>query len=462
MSDRITLPPKTPYFTWRNPNFRALVYQTLLIFAVLFFSLYILANTFRNLQVRGISSGFSFLGNEAGFGIAETMPIPMLDSGFIYFLLSLVMGLVLLVGFNRWLTRNGKTISEDYRYLLTGMALLFGIPIVTFYLTRDTFEVKVFNESQSYALALMTGIFNTIKVSLIACTLATIIGFLIGIARLSSNWLVNLLAATYIEIIRNIPLLLQIFFWYFAVIQALPNVKNSLRLGENFILNNRGIIIPEPFATSAFHPFVLFLFLSLALIFFWNRYVGIRRDQTGEQLPVLLPSVAILIVLPGLIWLILGSPFRFTQPRLAGFNFQGGMVFTPEFASMLFALSMYHASFIAETVRSGIQAVSKGQKEAASALGLRSGLVMRLVVIPQALRVIIPPLASQYLNITKNSSLGIAIAYMEMVAVGGTILNQSGQAIEVIAIWMLVYAIISLTISMFMNWYNEKMKLVER
>jgi len=462
MAETTTSPTRQPYFSWYNPDFRAMIYQVVTLSAVVMMGWFIFSNTQANLAKRGITSGFSFLDNEAGFGMSEILPVPQLEGGFPIFLLSIFLGIGLTWGLKRYLKTQGKTIGDDYRFGLVTVFFLFCIPGLTYFFTHHLFITANYTEESSYGIALATGVFNTIKVSLIGCLLATLIGFLIGIARLSSNWLISTLAASYIETVRNIPLLLQIFFWYFAVIQTMPGVQESIVLWENVFVNNRGIYVPNPTVTDAFTPFLVAVFLASVGVYFWNRWVRIVRDRTGQQLKALAPSIALLVILPGLVWLVAGSPYTWVFPVLEGFNYEGGLVFSPEYASLLIALSMYHGSFIAEIVRSGIQAVSKGQKEAAGALGLRAGLVLRLVVIPQSMRVIIPPLTSQFLNLTKNSSLAVAIAYPELVSVGGTVLNQSGQAIEIIGITMAIYLTFSLLISLFMNWYNEKMKLVER
>lgn len=462
MTEFSTEPAKTHTFSWRNPAVRSTVYQivTVVLVALAFYTVF--QNTVFNLAKRGISSGFSFLGVESGFAISEVMPIPQLEPGFVTFMCSIAVGLVAAFLLNRFVTARGRTVGGDYRLVLLTIFLIFAVPAITYYLTNRFFLTETYTEESSYGIGLVTGVFNTIKISILGCILATILGFIVGIARLSSNWLVAHLAAAYVEIIRNIPVLLQIFFWYFAVIRTLPGVKQSINFNDVFILNNRGVYLPDPTPLFGFHPFLIAVFLACVIIFFWVRRAKAIQDATGEQPPILLPSITILVVVPGLVWLVLGAPVQLSYPELKGFNFQGGLNPSPEYAALLAGLSIYHASQIAEIVRSGIQAVSIGQKEAARALGLRGGFVMRLVVIPQAMRVIIPPLSSQYLGVTKNSSLGVAIGFPELVSVGGTILNQSGQAIEIISITMAVYLGASLLISIFMNWYNAKMKLVER
>ncbi|MCZ6532129.1 MAG: ABC transporter permease subunit [SAR324 cluster bacterium] len=453
---------KVQLISWRNPAVRSVVYQIVSVVLVGFAAYTIFQNTVANLTKRGIASGFSFLNIESGFAISEVMPVPMLEPGFVSFISSIFLGLIAAFVLHKWVTRKGKTVGGDYRLVLLTIFFIFVVPAITYLLTNHIFVTETYSEASSYGLGLVTGVFNTIKMSILGCILATIIGFFVGIARLSSNWLVAKLAETYVEIIRNIPVLLQIFFWYFAVIRTLPMVRESINFFDVFIINNRGIYLPDPTPLPGFHPFLIALFVACVGVYFRLRHVKAVQDLTGRQLPVLFPSIAILIVFPGLVWMGLGAPVELSYPKLTGFNFTGGLNPSPEYAAMLMGLSIYHGSQIAEIVRSGIQAVSTGQKEAARALGLRGGFVMRLVVIPQAMRVIIPPLTSQYLGVTKNSSLGVAIGFPELVSVGGTILNQSGQAIEIIGITMAVYLAASLMISVFMNWYNEKMKLVER
>jgi len=447
---------------WRNTEVRAVAYQILVVVAVVLAVYGIYQNTRENLNERGITFGFTFLANEAGFGIGETPPVPVLEGGFLYFLMAIFGGLLATYLMARWAKHKGRSIGDDTRLIIAVVALIFVLPGIVLYTTGHTIQTETYDESKAYSLALWTGLLNTLRVALLGCILATILGMIIGMARLSSNWLIAKLATAYIEVIRNIPLLLQIFFWYHVVIRSLPQVRQSLDLGGYFILNNRGIYLPQPLPQTHASLFLVSIGCALLFIYFRARYARIRRDATGVQLPVLYPSLAALFGLPALVWLGLGAPYRLSFPELQGFNFQGGMVLTPEYAALLFALIMYTAAFIAEIVRSGIQAISKGQREAASAVGLRSGLVMRLVILPQALRVIIPPLTSQFLNLTKNSSLAVAIGFPELVSVGGTILNQSGQAIEIIGITMAVYLTFSLLISLFMNWYNAKLKLVER
>jgi general L-amino acid transport system permease protein len=385
--------PRPPF--WRDRAKRALIFQLLLVAAVAAFLIFIIGNTQANLAQRGITTGFGFLNNTAGFGIVQSL--------------------------------------IDY------------------------------SSQSTYGRTFLVGLLNTLLVSALGVLAATVIGFTVGIARLSPNWLIARLASGYIEIFRNIPLLLQIFFWYFAVLRALPSPRDSISLGEAVFLNVRGLFLPEPLFESGFGLIPLALAVavvaSIALVI-WNRR---RHEATGRRLPAGWISLALIVGLPLAVLAATGVPVTWDVPELRGFNFRGGITVIPEFLALWLALSIYTASFIAEIVRSGIQAIPHGQTEAAQALGLPQGLVLRLVVVPQALRVIIPPLTSQYLNLIKNSSLATAIGYPDLVSVfAGTTLNQTGQAIEVIAMTMAVYLTISLLVSMFMNWFNARVALVER
>lgn len=318
-----------------------------------------------------------------------------------------------------------------------------------------------YDAADSYFRALLVGLLNTLRIAVAGVILATILGGIIGIARLSSNWLVAKLAAGYVEIFRNIPLLLQLFFWYAIILETLPGPREALRPWAGVFLSNRGIKFPAPADSAAVDFAVIGLaaaFVSAIILQVWAR----RRRAAGHpRLPLGWLSLALFVALPLLGWQLSGAPLAWDVPRLQGFNFTGGASLSPEFAALLFGLVIYTAAFIAEIVRGGIQAVPRGQREAAQALGLSERPVMRLVVLPQALRMIVPPLTSQYLAITKNSSLAVAIGFPDLVSVAGTTLNQTGQAIEGVAIIMLVFLTISLSITLFMNWYNARIALVE-
>lgn len=317
--------------------------------------------------------------------------------------------------------------------------------------------------SGTYGRAFWVGLLNTLLVASIGIVLATFLGFFVGVARLSSNWIVSKIAMVYVEVIRNVPLLLQLFFWYNAVLKPLPNPRQSIELPAGFLLNNRGLYVPDPQFGPGGNLIIWALLIGLVATFVFRSWARKQQAATGKQYPIGLVALGLIIVLPTLVYFATGRPISFVYPELAGFNLRGGIQIFPEFVALLIGLTTYTAGFIAEVVRAGILAVSKGQTEAANALGLRAGPTLKLVVIPQAMRVIIPPLTSNYLNLTKNSSLAVAIGYPDLVQVfTGTVLNQTGQAVEVVAITMAVYLTISLVTSLFMNIYNKRMALVER
>ena len=445
---------------FNDPKVRAVVFQAALLIAVIWFGWFIVDNTVRNLRALNIPSGFDFLNTTAGFSLSFTL-----------------------------------------------------IP---------------YSETSSYGRALAVGFMNTLLVASTGIVAATVLGFLIGIMRLSRNWVISKLATIYIEFVRNIPLLLQIFIWYSAVLAPLPGPRQAAELGLPYpswgmlvfvpllaigiyglirgyrefhhstllrlalsigfvlwlvmmwyvlnglglsvvefvpmgmFLSNRGILVPQPLFEAGSGAGLYALVIALIGAWLVRRWAIKRQFKTGEQFPHVLTGVGLILGLPLLALLLAGWPISAEMPELRGFNFVGGANLVPEFTALFLALSIYTASFIAEIVRAGIQAVSHGQTEAAYALGFRRSLTLRLVIIPQALRIIIPPLASQYLNLTKNSSLAVAIAYPDLVAAGNVVLNQSGRAIEVVAVWMAVYLSLSLLTSSFMNWYNARMRLVER
>jgi general L-amino acid transport system permease protein len=319
-----------------------------------------------------------------------------------------------------------------------------------------------YSAADKYARALFVGVLNTFLVSFIGIILTVILGTVIGIARLSTNWLVSRLSAVFIEVFQDIPILLQLFFWYAFFYEILPSPRQALNPLGGVFLSNRGLV----FAVPEFHPahtYMAVAFVAGCLsVYFLRRWARKRQARTGLAFPVFSVSVGILLLLPTLAWLVGGTPTKMSVPELKGFNFQGGLNVSPEFTALLLGLVLYTAAFVAEAVRAGIQSVSKGQLEAAMTIGLRPNRVLQLVILPQALRVIIPPLTSQMLNLTKNSSLAVAIGYPDFVSVAGTAINQTGQAIEGVAMIMLVYLFFSLSTSAFMNWYNKKIALVER
>jgi len=315
-----------------------------------------------------------------------------------------------------------------------------------------------FTSEDTHLRAYFVGLLNTLMIAVCGCFLATIIGFLVGVIRLSSNWLFRNIAYVYVEFTRNVPVLLQIILYY-SILLHLPKIKQAIEIFDGFYLSNRGLFSPSPIFKEGFSLVLWSLIIAIILSVFIKRLLNKKQEETGKQYPIFLINSALIIFTPILFYYIMGMPLEFDTPVLKGFNFKGGMVIRPEFIGMLLGLSIYTAAFISETVRSGIISVSKGQREASQALGLKNNLVMRLIVIPQALRVIIPPLTSQYLNLTKNSSLGIAIGYADLVhGFGGISLNQTGRAIEIMLMVMLTYLTISLTISVFMNIYNKSVQ----
>lgn len=317
-----------------------------------------------------------------------------------------------------------------------------------------------YNEDNSYGRVLVVGLLNTLLVSVLGITAASFLGFVIGIGRLSQNWLISKLAMVYIEIFRNVPLLLQIMFWYFGVLRNLPVPRQSLDLGELVFLNNRGFVLPAIEAGAGAIWYGLAAIIGITAVFWFKRRARRILVATGTIASVWRPAASIFLLALVMAYLIAGVPFQLDVPVLRGFNFRGGISVIPEFVALLLALSLYTASFIAEIVRAGIEAVDKGQREAAAALGFTRSQSLNLVIVPQALRVIIPPLTSQYLNLTKNSSLAVAIAYPDIVSVfAGTTLTQVGQAVEIILVTMLIYLTLSLLTSLIMNWYNARIAL---
>jgi len=335
------------------------------------------------------------------------------------------------------------------------------------FLTRNSgfdvvFSLIAYSSESNYGRALLVGFLNTLLVSAMGIVLATVLGFAVGVMRLSRNWLAARAASIFVEFLRNTPLLLQLFIWYALVLKPLPDARNAIRIWDIGALSNKGLTLPMPIFGPGAWMALLGLGLAAAGSLIIHRWARKRQAETGERFASGLVTLALVIALPVLFFAIAGWPVTFDYPVMGSFSFRGGATLVPEFMALLLGLSVYTAAFVAEAVRAGIQAIARGQSEAAHALGLAPGHIMRLVILPQALRVIIPPLTSQYLNLTKNSSLAVAIGYPDLVAMGGTTLNQTGQAVEIVLVWMTVYLTLSLMTSAFMNWFNRRVRLVER
>ena len=384
---------KRPGLALRDLNVTGLIWQIAVIAVVVAIVAWLWSNTVHNLSARRISTGFAFLGREAGMPITDTL-----------------------------------------------------LP----YNPRDT-----------YLWAFIVGIVNTLRVAVIGIVLATVLGTAVGIARLSANWLLARLAAVYVEVLRDIPLLLQLLFWY-VLMQALPAARGAFHPISGVFLSNRGLILPwVPIGMPQFWVIAALVF-GVVVFHFLRKGLIERQMLDGRPRRAWPWGLLLIVALPALVSWALGVSWSVTWPELRGFNFVGGLTMSPEYFALLIALVTYTSAFIAEIVRSGIQAVPKGQWDAAVGLGLRRSFVLRHIILPQALRVIVPPLTSQYLNLTKNSSLAVAIGYQDIVSIANTTLNQTGQAIEAIALIMVVFLTISLSISFFMNWYNARIALAER
>lgn len=322
-------------------------------------------------------------------------------------------------------------------------------------------SVIEYDAGDTYGRALVVGFLNTVRVAFLGIIFATILGVFMGIARVSKNWLLSTISSWFVEVGRNVPVVLHVIFWG-TVIHLLPQPRQAMVPFEGAFIMNRGVVMPFPVYNDAYPWVGLGLIAGIAGVVYLNKWAQKKRERTGQYIATLWPGLAILMGCPLAVWLVFGAPLVWDVPALKGFNFKGGLQLSPEFIALLVGITVYTASFIAEIVRSGIQSVPGGQLEAARAVGLRQGFVMRYVVIPQALRVIVPPTASQYLSLTKNSSLGVLIGYPDLVNIGNTTLNQTGQAVEAITIMMLVYLGISIVISLFMNFYNRVVAIKER
>jgi general L-amino acid transport system permease protein len=447
---------------FQNYSFRMIFYQITFLLTILGTGYWLTSNIIKNMIQRGISSGFGFMIKESGFDISETIPLPLIEGrGLFIVILSLayVLGFI----FVYWRAHSkGEKISPRANKVLIAAFFLIGVLGSLFYLMGDSIAWIGFSQVSSYSFAILTGVLNTLKLAFAGCITATIVGLMVGIGRLSPNWLLKRLSGIYVETFRNIPILLQILFWYFIVIGVLPSVRQSINFYDMFFLNNRGAYFPMVNPCEGFRPFMLVLVLTIISICFMGRYKKKKIELEGKEFKIFYPSLFIFAGLSLFSIMVFGTPISLSYPVLKGFNFQGGLVLSPEFVAMFLGLVIYTSAYVAEIVRSGIQAISKGQIEAGLALGLKRGQLLRLVVLPQSLRVIIPPLTGQYLSLAKDTSLGVAVAYPELASVSGTIMAVSGQVVEVLALTMSVYLTISLLISLFMNWYNTQITMEER
>lgn len=366
-------------------------------------------------------------------------------------------GVLCMVGLLAYYLVSNTLINLERQSIATGFGFLN---------KESSFEIGEslipYSAASTYGRALIVGALNTLKVAFIGVVITLILGAIVGVARLSTNWLVAKIASTYIEVMQNIPILLQLFFWYSLFYESFPSPRQALNPVSGLFLCNRGVI----FAVPESHPAHKYMFLALIVacigVYLFRRWAKKLQDTTGRALPIFRISVSAIIGLPLLAWLAFGAPMKMDVPELTGFNFSGGATLSPEFIALLLGLVLYTAAFVAEVIRAGIQSVGKGQREAAMSVALKPNQVLNLVILPQALRVILPPLTSQMLNLTKNSSLAVAIGFPDFVSVANTTINQTGQSIEGVALIMAVYLIFSLSTSVFMNWYNKKVKLVER
>ncbi len=366
-------------------------------------------------------------------------------------------GTLCLVGLLSWYLISNVLNNLEKQNIATGFGFLK---------KESAFEIGEslisYSAADTYAKALLAGVLNTVKVAFVGIVLTIFLGTLIGIARLSKNWLVSRLAGSFIEVMQDIPVLLQLFFWYAIFYESLPPPRQALNPMRGVFMCNRGVMFAVPEFHAAYlymlSAFILGVFLSFCL----RHWARKRQEMTGKLFPVFKSSVLMIIGLPLIVWSAFGAPMKMNIPRLSGFNFEGGWTLSPEFMALLMGLTLYTAAFVAEVVRAGIQSVGKGQREAAMSIGLKSGQLLTLVILPQALRVILPPLTSQMLNLTKNSSLAVAIGFPDFVSVANTTINQTGQSIEGVALIMVVYLFFSLATSALMNWYNRRVALVER
>ena len=443
----------------RSADGRAILYQVAIVGAVLA-TLYAMASrAIERLAELGIKSGFGFLSDRAGFDVGERVPLPRLDPDLFLFAGSVAVGVLAAWSLTRWAARRGMPAAADTRLAVLRTALLFGIPAATLAVAGPGIETEQYTSDSTFRQALAIGILNTLRVSAIALVLSTIVGMVVALMRLSPNWVLRALGRAYVELIRNLPMLLHLFFWYFAVLRSLPLVRQSLSVGDVTFINNRGVYFPAPIAEPGLAPFCIASGLALFLAWLAVRMGRDHKERTGRRVPVLPICLALLVGLPGMAFLLHGAPLTYTLPVLKGFNFRDALVLTPEFATLIVAMTVYHSAYAAEIIRSGIQSVPTGIVEAARSVALPKGKIIRLVVLPLAFRVIIPPMISRYLGLIKSSSLGVAVGYPEIVSIGNSIEFATGQSIELVVLVMAFYLCISLSVSIWLNWYNARVQL---
>lgn len=443
---------------WRNARIRAVVYQILIVAVVAGLVYSLATQAAGKLAALGIKSGFDFLAHRAGFRIGEALPVPLLGPGLLPLVGSIVVAVLSVQGLIRWAARRGRTVLGDPLLMTVALAILLGLPTAIVATFDDIAGFRVHTPDGSIRDALVVGMLNTLLVSAFALVFSTVVGLIVALMRLSENWLVSAVGGLYVELVRNLPLLLHLFFWYFAVLRSLPGVRQSLNLFDSVFINNRGVFVPRPEMGPGFVEVAIALGIAMALTLIAASALRRRREMTGQAPSPWIAAATLLLGLPVLAWAVAGAPLSFTLPTLQGFNFRGALVLTPEFATLLLVLTVYHGAYNAEIIRSGILSVPKGQGEAAFVLGLAPSKTFSRVILPQALRVIIPPLISRYLGLVKSSSLAVAIGYPDLVSVGNSITYATGQAIEIVALTMMFYLSVSLLISLWMNWYNARLR----
>lgn len=448
---------RSPFF--RTSGFRTIIVQVLIVGSALWIFYFLATQAVHNLSELGIRTGFRFLEEKANFFIGEGLPLPRLERGLLSFAAAVLVAVVSVWLLSAWARAQGRTVSGDFRLVVLRLVLLFGIPGLTLYATGDTIHTEAFTEDNSMGEALIVGISNTIRIAILTFPLTTLIGLLVAVMQLSDNWLFRVLGRIYVELMRNLPFMLHIFLWYFGVLAIVPSLRNSINIGDMIFINKRGVFLPDIVPQPGFYFFLTSVIVSSVIVYLminFNRHF--HKKPYGS--PILLYTALIFVTLPVISVLMNGPPFSLTYPILKGFAMRGAMVLTPEYVALALAISIYNSSFVAEIIRGGIQSVSRGQVEAATALGLRKSQTFKFVVFPLALRSIIPPMISRYLGLIKASSLGVAVGYPEIVGVATLIEFETGQALEVVVLTMAFYLTLALATATLLNWYNARIQLV--